>query len=60
MKANVKCVSTTAVIGMEVCGSAHYWARELTSLDYDVKLIAAQFVKTCVKTTNQPPNKDVV
>ena len=32
------------LIGMEACGSAHYWARELTKLGHIVKLIAAQFV----------------
>jgi transposase len=33
------------VIGIEACGGAHYWARELTKLGHTVKLIAAQFVK---------------
>ncbi len=37
-------------IGMEACGSAHYWARELTLLGHDVKLMAPQFVKPYVKT----------
>ena len=50
LKAIVKRVPTTAIIGMEACGSANYWARELTSLGYSVKLIAAQFVKPYVKT----------
>lgn len=31
-------------IGLEACGSAHYWARELTTLGHDVRLIAPQFV----------------
>jgi transposase len=38
------------MIGMEACGSAHYWARELQSLGHTVKLIAPQFVKPYVKT----------
>src|SRR5450631_3278124 len=38
------------LIGMEACGSAHYWARKLTALGHTVKLIAAQFVKPYVKT----------
>ncbi len=29
---------------MEACGSAHYWARELTLLGHDVRLMAPQFV----------------
>ena len=32
------------LIGMEACGSAHYWARELTLLGHDVRLMAPQFV----------------
>ena len=31
-------------IGIEACGSAHYWGRELTKLGHTVKLMAAQFV----------------
>lgn len=37
------------LIGMEACGSSHYWARELTRLDHGVKLMAPQFVKPYVK-----------
>jgi len=32
------------LIGLEACGSAHYWARELTKLGHTVRLIAPQFV----------------
>ena len=32
------------LIGIEACGSAHYWARELSKLGHTVKLMAAQFV----------------
>jgi transposase len=32
------------LIGLEACGSAHYWARELTKLGHDVRLMAPQFV----------------
>lgn len=32
------------LIGIEVCGSSHYWGRELGKLGHTVKLIAAQFV----------------
>jgi transposase len=38
------------LIGMEACGSAHYWARRLQSLGHTVKLMAPQFVKPYVKT----------
>jgi transposase len=32
------------LIGIEACGSAHYWARELSKLGHTVKLMAPQFV----------------
>ena len=38
------------LIGMEACGSAHHWARQLTALGHTVKLMAPQFVKPYVKT----------
>ena len=38
------------LIGMEACGSAHYWARKLQTLGHTVKLMAPQFVKPYVKT----------
>jgi transposase len=37
-------------IGMEACGSAHYWARKLERLGHTLKLMAPQFVKPYVKT----------
>jgi transposase len=38
------------LVGIEACGSAHYWARELVKLGHEVKLMAPQFVKPYVKT----------
>jgi transposase len=32
------------LVGIEACGSAHYWARELSKLGHTVKLMAGQFV----------------
>src|SRR6202045_2851569 len=37
------------VIGMEACGAGHYWARELSKLGHEVKLIAPQHVKAYIK-----------
>jgi len=37
------------VIGMEACGTSHYWARELKRVGHEVKLIAPQHVKPYVK-----------
>ena len=44
------------LIGMEACGSAHYWARKLTGLGHTVRLIAPQFVKPYVKTNKSDRN----
>lgn len=38
-----------ALIGMEACGSAHYWARELVRLGHDVKLMPPSYVKAYVR-----------
>jgi transposase len=40
---------TPCLIGMEACASAHYWARELTKLGHDVRLMPAKHVKAYVK-----------
>lgn len=44
------------LIGMEACGSAHYWARKLAELGHTVKLMAPQFVKPYVKTNKNDAN----
>lgn len=33
------------LIGMEACGGAHHWARQLTKMGHQVKLMPAEFVK---------------
>jgi transposase len=33
------------LIGMEACGGAHHWARQLTQMGHEVKLMPAEFVK---------------
>src|SRR5689334_4149506 len=42
---------TTAVclVGMEACATAHYWARELSALGHEVRLMPAQYVKAYIK-----------
>ena len=44
------------VMGMEACGGAHHWARELQSHGYTVKLIPPQFVKPYVKSNKNDAN----
>ncbi|MER8402518.1 IS110 family transposase [Mesorhizobium sp. M1348] len=36
-------------VGMEACGAAHYWARELRALGHEVVLLPPQYVKPYVK-----------
>ena len=37
------------IVGMEACSSAHHWARELTRIGHEVRLIPPQYVKPYVK-----------
>ena len=37
-----------SIIGMEACGGAHHWARELTKLGHEVVLLNARYVKSFV------------
>lgn len=37
------------LVGMEACGSAHYWAREIMALGHEVKLIPPAYVKPFVR-----------
>jgi transposase len=37
------------LVGMEACGTSHHWARELTGLDHEVRLMPPVYVKPYVK-----------
>ncbi len=37
------------LIGLEACATAHFWAREISALDHDVRLIPPAYVKPYVK-----------
>lgn len=39
----------SCLIGMEACGSAHHWARELASFGQDVRLMPPAYVKAYVR-----------
>ena len=43
---------------MEACGSSHYWAREITKLGHEVKLISPQYVRPYVQR-NKTDRTDV-
>ena len=38
-----------SLVGIEACGTAHHWGRELTALGHDVRLMPAGYVKPYVK-----------
>ena len=43
-------------IGMEACGGAHHWARQLSEHGFQVKLIPPQFVTPYVKSNKNDAN----
>lgn len=42
-------ITPPCVVGMEACGTSHHWARELTKLGHEVRLMAPAYVKPYVK-----------
>jgi transposase len=43
-------------VAMEACGSSHHWARKLTALGHNVRLIPPQYVKPFVKRAKNDRN----
>ena len=39
----------SCLIGMEACGTAHFWGRELAALGHEVKIIPPSYVKAYVR-----------
>ena len=39
----------SCLVGMEACGGAHFWAREIASLGHQVRLMPPSYVKPYVK-----------
>lgn len=44
------------LIGMEACGGAHYWSRELSQLGHAVRMMAPAFVKPYLKSNKNDRN----
>lgn len=44
------------LIGIEACGGAHYWSRELTRLGHSVRIMAPAFVKPYLKSNKNDRN----
>ncbi|MCL0138133.1 IS110 family transposase, partial [Klebsiella pneumoniae] len=44
------------LIGIEACGSSHFWHRRLTAMGHQVKLISPQFVKPYLKSNKNDAN----
>lgn len=44
------------LIGIEACGSAHYWARLFDSMGHTTKMMAPQFVKPYVRSNKNDKN----
>lgn len=44
------------LVGIEACGSAHYWARTLQAMGHTVKMMSPQFVKPYVKSNKTDRN----
>ena len=56
LKAVLEVAEPGCEIGMEACGGAHHWARQLQTRGFRVKLIAPQFVKPYVKSNKNDAN----
>lgn len=44
------------VVAMEACAGAHHWARELSGIGHEVRLIAPRYVKPFVKRQKNDTN----
>jgi transposase len=44
------------LVGLEACGSAHYWARELIKLGHDARMMPPAYVKPYVRRQTATAN----
>ena len=45
----------SCLVGIEACATAHYWAREITKLEHQVRLIAPAYAKAYVRRNKNDP-----
>ena len=43
------------IVAMEACGSSHFWAREISGLGHEVRMIPPAYVKPFVKRQRTMP-----
>ena len=48
------------LVGMEACASSHYWAREITQVGHEVRMMPARYVKPYVKRNKNDTAHDAV
>lgn len=41
---------SSCLVGIEACGTAHHWAREIRALGHEVRLMPASYVKAYTKS----------
>jgi transposase len=56
LKVLLETVEPGGEIGMESCGGAHHWARQLQARGFKVRIMAPQFVKPYVKSNKNDAN----
>jgi hypothetical protein len=44
-------------VGIEACGTAHYWAREIRELGHEVRLMPPSYVSSAAKPTRLTPRR---
>ena len=49
----------SCLVGLEACATAHYWAREISALGHDVRMMPPAYVKPYVKRQSEADKKTI-